>query len=1047
MARASHSELRAERVDRRGPATADQGPRDLGPRIYVLRAPHAARWREEVPRIASMGFDWVHAPGLLRQPHSTAGGRATADFVAHARAHKLRVMTDVAISTPADVEAWAARIADSRRIGIDGFLCRRAHRLPAEAWRTIIARARGAEPRPLVVAETLGTTADHAEALAAARFDYFINSARWWDFRTDWLFEQQERLHRIAPTIAFSDDPGGERLTSEFERRGVRSLEAAVKFHLLFVASISGGWMMGDAGDYDAEDINGAAHPGPDLTDFIASINAARIVSLPLNREGALLRVTAPGKPVAGLLRLPAEHVLRAPSAALILCNSDPATKQRVALGPLLSEAGGRYVTLRDITASRSPLTLAPDEILELEPLEIRIFELDEAIPSSAPSQAPPNTKALHELARNRVVIEAVSPCIDGGRYPAKRIVGDALEVRADIFMDGHAKIAACVKYRAVDEQTWQSAPMRLVDNDRWGGRFTLTRNTTYHFTVEAWEDHFATWQDEFRKKEQAGQDTRAGLDEGMAQIAAAAARAGGQAREDLEALTARHKQQVATDQSLAAALLSSELGELMGQVQDRGAVSTYGLTIPVVVDRLAARYSTWYELFPRSLGRSGRHGSFDDVIRHLPYVRDMGFDVLYFPPIHPIGRKNRKGRNNSLTAAPGDPGSPYAIGSEAGGHTGLHPELGTLADFHRLVEAAHAHGLEIAIDFAVQCSLDHPWVREHPEWFSWRADGSIKFAENPPKKYEDIVNPNFYGKAFPAVWLALREVVLFWVAQGVRIFRVDNPHTKPVPFWEWLIGEVLTAHPDVVFLSEAFTRPKMMKRLAKVGFTQSYTYFTWRNTKRELTEYMTELAQSEQREYFRPNFFANTPDINPLYLQSGGRAAFIVRATLAATLSSAYGIYSGFEVCEAAPLPGREEYLDAEKYELRSRDWNQPGNIRDHIARLNRIRRDNPALHDFANLRFYNAWDDHIIVYGKSTPARDNTILVAVNVDPRTAHACDFEVPLWEFGLPDSAAIEVEDLLERRSFTWTGKIQHVHLDPVRNPVAIWRLTAPEATP
>jgi starch synthase (maltosyl-transferring) len=465
---------------------------------------------------------------------------------------------------------------------------------------------------------------------------------------------------------------------------------------------------------------------------------------------------------------------------------------------------------------------------------------------------------------------------------------------------------------------------------------------------------------------------------------------------------------------------------------------------LSVIADRFVAQYSAWYELFPRSqTGDPKRSGTFDDVIARLPYVRDLGFDVLYFPPIHPIGTTNRKGRNNSLAAAPDDPGSPYAIGAKEGGHTAIHPDLGSLEDFRRLVAAAHDHGLEIALDFAVQCSLDHPWIREHPEWFSWRADGSIKYAENPPKKYEDIVNVDFGGAGLPELWFALRDVVLFWIDQGVKIFRVDNPHTKPFPFWEWMIGEVRSRYPDVIFLAEAFTRPKVMRKLAKLGFNQSYTYFTWRNTKRELTEYLVELSQGESREYYRPNFFVNTPDINPIPLQTGGRAAFQSRLVLAATLSSAYGIYSGYELCEAAPVPGREEYLNSEKYEIRVRNWRQPGNIVDFIATINRIRRANPALHDFRNLSFCNAWNDNVLVYAKMTATRDNVVLVAVNLDPRHAQACDFEVPLWDLDLPDHASVPIEDLLTGQRSVWQGKIQHVRLDPAVAPVALWRIEAP----
>jgi starch synthase (maltosyl-transferring) len=478
----------------------------------------------------------------------------------------------------------------------------------------------------------------------------------------------------------------------------------------------------------------------------------------------------------------------------------------------------------------------------------------------------------------------------------------------------------------------------------------------------------------------------------------------------------------------------------LMSSFAPRLDLSRYPLELEVRVDRAAVRFSSWYELFPRSQsGDPHRHGTFEDVIERLPYMRDLGFDVLYFPPIHPIGRTNRKGRNNALIAEPDDPGSTYAIGAEEGGHTNIHPELGTPDDFHRLVSAARAHGIEIALDFAVQCSLDHPWIKEHPEWFEWRPDGSIKFSENPPKKYEDIVNVRFDSYAFPAIWYALREVVLFWLDQGVKIFRVDNPHTKPIPFWKWLIDEVNAIDREVIFLAEAFTRPKMMKKLAKVGFQQSYTYFTWRNTKSELVSYMVELA-GEMGEYYRPNFFVNTPDINPYYLQTSGRPGFIVRATLAALLSSNWGLYSGFELCEAAPLPGREEYLNSEKYEIKGRNFNAPGNIKDHIRALNRIRQENPALQDWRNILILNAWNDNIMAFAKLTPARDNCVMALVNLDPRNAQECTYEVPLWEFGLPDHASIKAEDLLLGISFTLDGKTHRIRLDPHERPVIVWRL-------
>jgi starch synthase (maltosyl-transferring) len=620
-------------------------------------------------------------------------------------------------------------------------------------------------------------------------------------------------------------------------------------------------------------------------------------------------------------------------------------------------------------------------------------------------------------------------------------VAGEELEVWADIFSDGHDKLAAEVLYRAADEAEWRRAPMRLVENDRWCGRFPLERNIRYRYVVQAWRDPYATWRNEVEKKRAAGQVVRLETIEGT-RIARGARVESGEAAH-LQDFLRRVEALPGGSEEQALLLLSDEAASLLTAHAARGNLTRYDRELEVIADRLAARFSAWYEIFPRSQGEPGRHGTFRDVVRQLPAIRDMGFDVLYFPPIHPIGLTNRKGKNNSLKAEPGDVGSVYAIGSEAGGHTATHPDLGTLEDFRAMLEAAEAHGLEIALDFAIQCSPDHPWIKEHPEWFEWRPDGTIRFAENPPKKYEDIVNVHFYGEALPSLWFELRDAILFWVRQGVRIFRVDNPHTKPIPFWEWMIREVNDAYPDVLFLAEAFTRPKMMRKLAKIGFQQSYTYFTWRNTKSELMEYMTEL-KGEMGEYYRPNFFANTPDINPYYLQTSGRPGFLVRGTLAATLSSVYGIYNGFDLCEGTPVPGKEEYLDSEKYELKSWDYGRPGNIREHLTKLNRIRRANPALWDFRNIWFLNAWNDNVLAYYRLTPAKDNCVMVLVNLDPHNRQECTYEVPLWEFGLPDHASIEVEDLLAGQRFTLRGKSHRIALDPAERPVAVWRLIPPE---
>ena len=474
----------------------------------------------------------------------------------------------------------------------------------------------------------------------------------------------------------------------------------------------------------------------------------------------------------------------------------------------------------------------------------------------------------------------------------------------------------------------------------------------------------------------------------------------------------------------------------------DRRPFAATSPAIPVDAERTAAGFAAWYEIFPRSMSDDvTRHGTFRDVERHLPRIKAMGFDVLYFPPVHPIGRINRKGPNNSLTPSDIDPGSPYAIGSPEGGHTALHPELGTFEDFRRLRDAAIEHGLELAIDYAIQCSPDHPWLREHKGWFNWRPDGSIRYAENPPKKYQDIVNVDFYaGEAVPGLWLELANAVLFWCEQGIRLFRVDNPHTKAFPFWEWMIAAIRARYPDAVFLAEAFTRPKIMARLAKIGFSQSYTYFTWRTGKAEIAEYLTELADGPMRDFFRPHFFVNTPDINPFFLQNGGRSAFLIRAALASTLSGLWGVYNGFELCEGTPLgPGKEEYLDSEKFQLRAWDWTRPGNIVAEITRLNAIRRGNPALQTHLGVSFLPAANDAVLFFEKATPDRSNVLLVAISVDPFNIQNAPIELPLHNSGLPDTAGLDLEDVLDDRRFRLTGKYQNVTLTPDR-PYAIWRL-------
>jgi starch synthase (maltosyl-transferring) len=639
-----------------------------------------------------------------------------------------------------------------------------------------------------------------------------------------------------------------------------------------------------------------------------------------------------------------------------------------------------------------------------------------------------------------RILIEAVSPELDAGRYPIKRLVGDTLEVEADILKDGHDVLGAAVRYRRTADVEWREAPMRHVDNDRWAGAVPLAENTRYVYTLQAWTDGFASWAQDLERRVAAGQDVASELREGSALVGRAASRATGADRRDLEVAAAGLAAGGPIDARVALAL-GAPLAALMARWGERADLACYDRELEVVVDRPAAGFAAWYELFPRSQGRApGRSGTFDDVIARLDDIRAMGFDVVYLPPIHPIGRTGRKGRDNALVAGPGDPGSPWAIGSEEGGHTAVEPGLGTLADFRRLVEAARDRGMEIALDFAIQCSPDHPWVREHPEWFHRRPDGTIKYAENPPKKYEDIYPVNFGTPDREGLWQALRAVVEFWIAQEVRTFRVDNPHTKPLPFWRWLIEAVQARYPDVIFLAEAFTRPKLMRALGKLGFTQSYTYFTWRNTKAELTEYLTELTGTPVREYFRGNFFVNTPDILSPYLQHGGRPAFKIRVALAATLSPLYGIYSGFELCENAARPGAEEYADNEKYEVRVRDWDAPGNIKDYIARLNALRRAHPALQPSATLAFHPADDDAVLFYGKVAAGGVDAVFAAVNLDPTQRRETAIQLPLAALGIGPDEPYRMRNLLTGEEDVWQGAHQRIWLDPHAEPAFLFSI-------
>jgi starch synthase (maltosyl-transferring) len=639
------------------------------------------------------------------------------------------------------------------------------------------------------------------------------------------------------------------------------------------------------------------------------------------------------------------------------------------------------------------------------------------------------------------LVIEHVTPILDGGRYPVKRTVGSRVDVGANIFKDGHDLITARILYRPPGETEWRFAPLNHnYDVDRWFGAFGVERLGRYHYTVEAWPNHFGTYRSELKKRLTAGQDVRPQLEVGALLVERHAAQKRPEASHRLlEIAKQLRDDRLPLDRRLELVFADDLAAAVYGPLEPEEA--TRSPMLELLVDRAEAAFAAWYELFPRSQGTvPGVHGTFADTIRRLPEIAALGFDVIYLPPIHPIGVTHRKGRNNATTCNPGDVGSPWAIGSREGGHTAVHPELGTLEDFDELVQSANELGLEIALDFALQCSPDHPWVTEHPDWFFVRPDGTIRYAENPPKKYEDIYPLNFWCADRVGLWNACRDVLLFWIGHGVKTFRVDNPHTKPFAFWEWAIREVGELHPDVVFLSESFTRPNRMRALAKLGYNQSYTYFTWKNSAPELKDYFKELTQTEMVEYYRPNCFTNTPDILHEYLQQGGRPAFRIRLVLAATLAPVYGIYSGFELCERTPVKeGSEEYLDSEKYEVKVRSWNAPGNIKQDIGRLNRIRLENPALQTLPNLRFLGSDYEGILAYHRYAPGND--LIVVVNLDPHLMHESMIEMPLEALGIGAEEPYDMADLLTGARYTWRGRRNYVRLDPVERVAHVFRVS------
>ncbi|MBF0456459.1 MAG: alpha-1,4-glucan--maltose-1-phosphate maltosyltransferase [Nitrospirae bacterium] len=649
-------------------------------------------------------------------------------------------------------------------------------------------------------------------------------------------------------------------------------------------------------------------------------------------------------------------------------------------------------------------------------------------------------------MLNNPFVIKDIEPSADGGLYPIKRETGDVLKVRATVFRDGHDITKAVLKYKEkYSGDTWNHINMALVNPglDLWEGSFKLEKNTRYLYTIEAYTDVFASWLRDTMKKFGAGQDVKSELAEGEIIIAEVAGH-----------ITAKEEKQYFVDivemigkkktvEEKIKTMSNPLLADIVESYAVRLDLTVYEPYLEVIVDRERARYAAWYEFFPRSAGHDAtRSATFKECIGRLPAIKEMGFDVVYLPPIHPIGKTKRKGPNNSLTAGPDDPGSPYAIGNAGGGHMAVEPGLGTLEDFEEFEKACRALDMEIALDFAINCSPDHPYVKAHPEWFFKRPDGSIKYAENPPKKYEDIYPLNFYAPdgAWKELWEEMKKILTFWIGKGVRIFRVDNPHTKPIPFWKWLITELQKDYPDVIFLAEAFTRPPVMGELAAVGFTQSYTYFTWRNFKGEIIDYFTELTQSDVKEYMRGNLFANTPDILPQILQIGGRAAFKMRFVLAATLSSVYGIYSGFELCENNAIDGKEEYLNSEKYEIKVWDWDRPGNITDFITLINKVRRENPALHHYKNLRFFRSDNENILFYGKVSPDGNNIVLVVANLDPFQTHNSLVYIPLQDLGIGYDETYELQNLINGERMLCKGEEFFVTLNPDWEPAFVFRL-------
>ena len=940
---------------------------------------------------------------------------------------------------------WIDRMVRLLQAGCAGFRILGLADVPPRFLRTLIGAVRQEAGPCLYLGWTPGLSWSLLPGLEGVGFNAVFASTAWWDRRATWFVEEHNALRRIAgQVISVPEAPFEERQAAGADTMVSGGLAARYRSALRISAATGQGLFVPMGFEFGArrrmDPKRGSAEEfatdrALDLADEIAAANMLTGRLGEIGAQGEMRNLSGPTHAISSLLQVDAADVRASTKGIIVAINTGNKPEPVPALSKLLPEAGAAF-------AGFKPVEDAETEIL-LDAGDVRIFSAVRTRPAVERSRR--NSRSLDVLNGPRVAIERVAPSTDSGAFPVKRIVGQEITVEADVFTDGHDIIGCELLWKAAEEKDWSRFPLFSLGNDRWQAAFTPTRIGRHLFAIEAWRDDYASLCHEIEVKHQAGVDIALELTEARLFLEKTNARS-------LPCNTTKLANAIKTltgeDREAAVRILTARATTEAVRASGERPFRVQCAPLVVEVERPQAAFASWYELFPRSQsGSDDRHGTFDDVITRLPDVRRMGFDVLYFPPIHPIGKTNRKGPNNTLTPAPDDPGSPYAIGSAEGGHDAIHPELGTLADFRRVVAAARENNLEIALDFAIQCSPDHPWLRDHPDWFKWRPDGTIKYAENPPKKYQDIVNVDFYGEGAPALWTALRDIVLYWVKEGVLIFRVDNPHTKPLPFWQWMIAEVRARHPDVIFLSEAFTRPKMMYRLAKVGFSQSYTYFTWRNTKQEFTDYLVELTTTEAKEFFRPHFFVNTPDINPYFLQTSGRPGFLIRAALAATLSGLWGVYSGFELCEAAPLPGREEYLDSEKYEIRVRDQNAPGNIVAEISMLNRIRRAHPALHTHLGVKFYSAYNDQVLLYGKMAPTGDHMVLVAVSLDPHNVQEATFELPLWEWKLSDGGSVMAEDLMREQSAMWTGKLQRVRLDPADLPFAIWRISSLGSAP